>query len=64
VGDKSEELSAGRIIRTENKSPRPRPDLPPDLLAQAQSLFRDCAAVMQANCLHVDEADCAARDES
>lgn len=60
VGDKSDEISAGRVLKPKDKPARPAIDLPADLLAQAQVTYQECAAVMLSTCLHVGEADCVA----
>jgi hypothetical protein len=60
VGDKSDEISAGRVLKPKNKPARPAVDLPADLLARARVAYRECAAAMRSSCLHVNEADCPA----
>lgn len=58
LGDKSEEIASGRIVRSKSKSDPSDHNFPADLLAEAQAVYQDSLAAMRAVGLHVQAADC------
>jgi hypothetical protein len=59
VGDKSQEISAGRVLKPKQASSQPTVDLPADLLAKARLAYEACVATLRATCRHIDETECA-----
>lgn len=59
VGDKSEAVRAGRVLKPKQKPSRPQVALPPDLLEEARLAYEECVATLSAVCRHVDEQACA-----